>query len=362
MHLQCGAKTRSGRIVSAGSREAAAMVPPACVRRGSPWLMAAAATAAAVTSGTCWLLAANFPAPPARTPPAAAAGRSAPCNLRGAAAEGAAAAAAEEPDATPSRRRAALGTLMGAALGFLAAVGAGVRSASAFENEENRIALYNSKAKQLNDAVDWYVFELRPLIFPPAALVELSDCEVMGDQCPERAGLSVVSTLYQPVGQTRGGGGVVLSKLDRDVFSPMKLLATSSVFDPDTEDELTADCLSMEKSQALLGRAARKGDLAQVKAKYYEGQKLFNSYFQKVNNATGLPENTEFYLKPIPDDPQTLESDYYWVRRQQKWLVKKKVDTVSKGNKTARFYAKSMFGDDAVSWDPRGDRAAEFYK
>merc|ERR550532_169337 len=232
----------------------------------------------------------------------------------------------------------------------------------AFENEENRIAFYNSRAKQLNEAVDWYLFEVRPLLYPPAELVERSDCEVMGDNCPEMAGLSVVSEMYQTVGSTRGGGGVVLSKLDRDVYAPMKSLALSSVFDPDTSEDLQSDTLQFEKSQALLGRAAKGGKLQQARDRFKDGEGLLNSYIQRVNAATSLPGNSEFFVTPIPADPAALENNFYWQRRQQKYSVKKKVDAVSKGSKTARFYAKSIFGNDAVSWDPRGDRAPEFYK
>jgi len=232
----------------------------------------------------------------------------------------------------------------------------------AFELESNRLALYNSKAKQIQDAVDWYTFDVRPLLYPPVQLVENSDCEAMGDNCPEMAGLSVVSQMYQQQGTSRGGGAVVLSKLERDVYAPLKLLATSSVFDPDTSDDLGDIQLKLQKTQAQLGRAARKGELKVAREKFIEGRELFNDYFKKVNNETGLPKGSEFYLAPIPADTQVLEEDEYWTRRARKYFVKKKVDAVSKGNKTARFYAKSMFGEDAVSWDPRGDRAPDFWK
>lgn len=97
-----------------------------------------------------------------------------------------------------------------------------------------------------------------------------------------------------------------------------------------------------------------------MRSLYDKGREEMNAYFQKVNKATGLPYDNEFHLQPMPAEQETLDGDRYWVRRAEKWLVKKKVDATSKGSKTARFYAKSMFGEDAISWDPRGDRAWEY--
>jgi len=323
----------------------------------------AAVAAAAVAACACLLSPSAGFVPPGSLP--AANQRSGAIGLRAAAdLPGAATAAepaganAEESIPSPGRRT-TLGLLTVAA-SLLAVVGARAGAARAYELESNRVAMYNSKARQLNDAVDWYVFEVRPLIFPAQELIEMSDCEQFGDNCAERAGLNVVYQMYATQGATRGGGQVVVSKLERDLFTPMKLLALSSVFDPDTEDDLSADVQKMETTQNKLARAAKKGELLQVKQLYSEGENIFNSYFQKVNAQTSLPEKTENYLQPIPS-VQELETDKYWVRRKQKYLVKKKVDAVSKGNKTARFYAKSMFGDDAVSWDTRGDRADDFY-
>jgi len=224
------------------------------------------------------------------------------------------------------------------------------------------VATYNNKAKQLQEAADWYLFELRPLVYPPVQLVSKEACERMGDSCPERAGLSVVSTMYQTNGASRGGGGVVLSKLEREFFAPMKILAISTVFDPDTSDDLAEVAAKFERSSAKLGNAATKGDLTLTREKYDEGRDLLNGYFQRVNAEMGLPPKSEFYLVPMPTDASVLENDKYWQRRQERWLVKKKVDAVSKGSKTARFYAKTLFGDDAESWSAGGDRAPEFWK
>jgi len=275
-------------------------------------------------------------------------------------------ASPSSPDVRQGRRTAAVSGLLGIALGMVAAFGKRPDSAHAWAVESNRIAYYNDKAQALNEAADWYLFELRPLVYPSQAVLEVSDCDAQGDSCPEMANLNVVSTLFKTVGQTRGGGGVVLSKLDRDFFAPMKLLGTASVFDPDTEDDLKADELKFQQVSAKIGRDARKGDLQGVRNNYNEGHKILNHYFQAVNTATELPARSPNYITLMPVDAtnkfsDTLDSVKYWQRRKDKYIVKKRVDSISKASKTARFYAKSIFGDDAVSWDQRGDRMEEIY-
>jgi len=254
-----------------------------------------------------------------------------------------------------ARRQAILSVLCGGA-----SATAGVQAACAYELESNRQGEYMSKATILNAAADWLLFELRPLVYPPQEIVSKSDCEAMGDNCPERAGLSVLAeTLKNP---PQGRGIVVLGKLDRDIYTPMKILAMSSVFDPDTGEDLRDIVQELELSGAKLESYARKGDLTATRKTFDKTMTNLNEYFKKVNAASGVPKGSEFYLSEVPLDDKTLEKDEYWQLRARKFLVKKKVDAVSKGNKTARFYAKSMFGDDAVSWDPRGDRAPEFWK
>lgn len=264
------------------------------------------------------------------------------------------------------RRAAAVSGLLGIALGTVATLGMGPDSAHAWEVESNRISYYNDKAQTLNEAADWYLFELRPLVYPSKAVLEVSDCDAQGDSCPEMAGLTVVSELFKTVGQTRGGGGVVLSKLERDFFTPMKLLGTASVFDPDTEEELQANELKFQTVSAKIARDARKGNLEGVRKNYNEGHRILNDYFLKVNAATELPARSPNYITLMPADAinkfsDTLDNEKYWQRRKDKYIVKKKVDAVSKASKTARFYAKSIFGDDAQSWDQRGDRMEEIY-
>jgi len=275
-------------------------------------------------------------------------------------------ASSGSPPVRQARRAAVSSGMLGIALGTVAALGLRPESAHAWENEANRIAYYNDKAQALNEAADWYLFELRPLVYPSKEVLEMSDCDAQGDSCPEMANLNVVSTMFKTVGQTRGGGGVVLSKLDRDFFTPMKLLGTASIFDPDTEDELKENELKFERVAALIGRDARRGNLQAVRNNYNEGHRILNTYFEKVNAATELPQRSQFFITPMPVDAtsafsNTLDNVKYWQRRKDKYIVKKKVDAISKASKTARFYSKSIFGDDAVSWDQRGDRMEEIY-
>mmetsp|Transcript_19428 Transcript_19428/g.42443 ORF Transcript_19428/g.42443 Transcript_19428/m.42443 type:complete len:303 (-) Transcript_19428:140-1048(-) len=252
----------------------------------------------------------------------------------------------------------------GALLGAVAATFAGNREALGYAEESNRIAAYNAKAKQLNDAADWYLFELQPLIFPTGRIMEgitEDDCDAMGASCPAIANMAQVSEMFQPVGASRSGQ-ITLSKPERDLFSPLKILAMDSVFDPDVADDLREDSEAFERTALRIGQSARKNEVQNTRNNYKDAQKKLNQIFVKINSATGLPENSPEYLTPMPTGPldDTLENNYYWKRRHDKWLVKKKVDAISKGNKSARFYAKSIFGDDAVSWDYRGDRATEF--
>jgi len=247
--------------------------------------------------------------------------------------------------------------LMGALLGGAGAMSGGAGAAGAFELEANRQATYSDKARQLREAVDWYLFELRPLIYPKTN-IDPKTCEMMGDKCPERSGLEAVYLLYaEPPGRA---AGPVLSRPQSLLVTPLKTLATSSVFDPDLSDDLSDLDSAFEVTCSKLTKAARIGDLTQVRAQYDKGREQMNTYFTKVNAATGLPADSESYLTLMPADGDVLENEKYWIRRQQKWLVKKKVDATSKGSKVARFYAKSIFGDDAVSWDPRGDRVTDF--
>lgn len=227
-----------------------------------------------------------------------------------------------------------------------------------------------AEAKQLNEATDWFLFELRPLVYPangnnaacdvPANQAPKTNEEVwLGDKCPERNGLLGVTQLYKKPPQPRGS--IVLSLQDRLLYVPLKLMGTSTIFDPDTEDDLRDIAFNFEQTSEKIPRAAAKLDFGETRRYYDRCVSQLNKFFFKVNTEIGAPKGSEFYLQQLPNDSGTLEEDYYWIRRRQKWLVKKKVDAVAKANKTARFYAKSMFGEDAVSWDVRGDGAADFY-
>jgi len=244
---------------------------------------------------------------------------------------------------------------------LLASVAASVAPSAAFAErppsdltplESNRIGKYDLKAVEINNAIDWYLFDLQPLIFPGDDVLAVSNCERDGMGCPEIAGLSTVTEWFMSNAKT-------LSKVERDVIAPMKILATSAVFDPDLSDDLDSDLVALDRSMMELGSASRKLDLVEAREKFKLGKIKFNAYIKKVNDATGLTQKDPTFISPMPIDKSNLETEYYWQRRKQKYVVKQKVDAVSKGNKSARFYAKAIFGDDAVSWDPRGDRASE---
>lgn len=254
--------------------------------------------------------------------------------------------------AAAARRQMLLATMLGGA------ASAGPGASRAYELEANRQATYVEKAKQLNEAADWYLFEIRPLVYPPAGVLEVSDCEAQGDSCPAKAGLNKVVEFYKRPPQSRAVPS--FSKPQRDMVIPMKTLATSSVFDPDTSDDLEALSGEFERTTAKFESAARKGELPEVQRLYDKGITELNAFFKKVNAETGLTVDNASYLTVMPLDGNVIENETYWQRRFDKYIVKKKVDATAKGNKTARFYAKTIFGKDAVSWDPRGDRALEF--
>jgi len=244
-----------------------------------------------------------------------------------------------------------------------------VDPAAAFESEELRLNEYIRQARQLNEATDWFLFELRPLVYPPGINPEvcLVPAEVprrnedvwLGDKCPERNGLLGIKDLYRKPPQPRGT--IVLSLQDRLLYVPLKNMGTSAIFDPDTEDDLRDIAFDFEQTSERIPRAAAKLDFVETRRYYDRCVNQLNKVYAKVNAEIGAPKGSDFYLQLLPGDSRTLEEENYWIRRRQKWLVKKKVDAVAKANKTARFYAKSMFGEDAVSWDVRGDRAADFY-
>lgn len=233
-------------------------------------------------------------------------------------------------------------------------------AAAEYATEERRKGVYDNKAKQLNEAVDWILFELRPLVFPSSRVLEQDACEEENpDGCLEASVLGNAGDLFRPVGASRTGA-VVLSKPERDVYFPLKTLAFSAVLDPDTSDDLSEIYDKIELSAEKFGIEARRRNLGTSRNYFAEFTGLMNTYFDKVNQATGLPKEAPTYLTPIPANQEVIDSDPYWVKRQRKWLVKKKVDRTSIQSKTARFYAKSIFGEDAESWDPRGDRASEY--
>jgi len=232
----------------------------------------------------------------------------------------------------------------------------GSRPAKAFIDEENRIAFFRSKVTQLNQAVDWYLFEVRPLIYPRNS-VPKNICEELGFNCPDVQLMQEASTNFIPVSEGRAMS-VSLSAVERSFNIPMKLISTGSIFDPDTEDELQQESERFVMDSVRLAKAAKQGNVDEARDLYANTITDINAFFQKVNALTEVPPGSEGYLQPLPTNEQfytVLDNDRYWQRRKEKYIVKKKVDGTSKASKTVRFYAKSIYGEDAVSWDPRGD-------
>jgi len=236
-------------------------------------------------------------------------------------------------------------------------------SAQAQYQLENREAYFREKARVLNFAADWYLFDVKPLVHPTENLVSAEMCKEMGQACPEVKNLASLREMYKANVASNAGAGAVVSKFEREVLYPMKDVSLSNAVDPDTSDDLQQIFQKFEVNQYQLGKAAREDKLSAAREKFDEGRRLMNTFFTKINESVGLKPSDEFYFTPIPVDNKVPETDKYWMRRAERWDVKKKVDTLSKSNKTARFYAKSIFGDiaDGLSWDVRGDRAADFY-
>ncbi|CAK0851675.1 unnamed protein product [Prorocentrum cordatum] len=182
----------------------------------------------------------------------------------------------------------------------------------------------------------------------PAETPKTNEDVWLGDKCPERNGLLAVKELYKKPIQPRGS--TVLSKQDRLIYIPLKLLGTSTIFDPDTEDDLRDLAFDLEQTSEKIPKAAAKLDFGETRTlRRRRGPAAPRVAEPAVNAEIGAPKGSDFYLELLPADSRTLEEDNYWIRRRQKWIVKKKVDAVAKGNKTARFYAKSMFGEETLS-------------
>lgn len=228
---------------------------------------------------------------------------------------------------------------------------------------DNREAYLREKARILNFAADWYLFDVKPLVHPMEELVSPAMCKEMGQTCPDVKSLAALREMYKANNATNAGAGAVVSTFERNVLYPMKDVSLSNAVDPDTSEELQEIFQKFELNQFQLGKAAREEKLDVARQKFDEGRLLMNNFFSKIDKSVGLKPSDEIYFAPMPVDNKATESDKYWVRRGQRWDVKKKVDLLSKSNKTARFYAKSIFGDiaEGLSWDLRGDRAEDFY-
>jgi len=230
-----------------------------------------------------------------------------------------------------------------------------------FNDESNKIAYLTAKAKTLNNGVSMYLFDVLPTIFPSTEQGEIPEekCKELGVNCPTVASMTILKDMYQ-LGRGGQGGAVSVVPVERELIYPMKDISLAPIVDPDTGEELREIFQKFEISQGQLARAAAKKDLPAAREAFNAGRLRINEFFEKVNTSLNIPPNTDLFFVPMPTDLQVIEDTKYWQRRKEKWEVKKKVDAVSKANKTARFYAKSIFGKDAESWDSRGDRAKEF--
>ncbi|CAE7242062.1 unnamed protein product [Symbiodinium natans] len=207
------------------------------------------------------------------------------------------------------------------------------------------------------------MFDVKPLVHPTENLVSEEMCKEMGAACPDVKSLASLREMYKGNVSQNAGAGASITTFERNILYPMKDVSLSNAVDPDTSEDLQKIFQKFELNQFQLGKAAREENITSARQKFDEGRLLMNEFFTKVDESVGLKPGDEIYFAPMPVDNKATETDKYWKRRGQRWEVKKKVDTLSKSNKTARFYAKSIFGDDAegLSWDVRGDRAENFY-
>eukprot|EP00913_Durusdinium_trenchii_P029870 g27989.t1 len=162
---------------------------------------------------------------------------------------------------------------------------------------DNREAYLREKARILNFAADWYLFDVKPLVHP---MEELE----MGQTCPDVKSLAALREMYKANNATNAGAGAVVSTFERNVLNAV---------DPDTSEELQEIFQKFELNQFQLGKAAREEKLDVARQKFDEGRLLMNNFFSKIDKSVGLKPSDEIYFAPMPvDNKASQKSPQIW--------------------------------------------------
>merc|ERR1719293_586652 len=108
------------------------------------------------------------------------------------------------------------------------------------------------------------------------------------------------SSWAPPLFLTRTQRTTVLALQDRLLYVPLKLMGTSTIFDPDTEDDLRDIAFDFEQTSEKIPRAAAKLDFGETRRYYDRCVNSLNKFYAKVNKEIGAPKGSEFYLELLP--------------------------------------------------------------
>jgi hypothetical protein len=151
------------------------------------------------------------------------------------------------------------------------------------------VEAYNKQWPTLQLAADYYAFDLKPLVDNPGAW-------------------NVISELGA---STSIGSAASVSRLEREFFTPMRILVSS--VPPDMEDDLQSAFNKFQVAMGKLTRLARAGqttgdlampedsEIVEVKKSWEEGRESLNKFFVALNVITGtdrmttIPEGGEGY-------------------------------------------------------------------
>ncbi|CAE7396489.1 unnamed protein product [Symbiodinium pilosum] len=153
---------------------------------------------------------------------------------------------------------------------------------------EDRLAYFREKARVLNFAADWYLFDVKPLVHPTENIVSEEMCKEMGAACPDVKSLQNLREMYKGNVSQNAGAGASISSFERNILYPMKDVSLSNAVDPDTSEELQQIFQKFEVNQYQLGKAAREENIATARQKFDEGRLLMNQFFTKVDESVGL--------------------------------------------------------------------------
>ncbi|CAE7655303.1 unnamed protein product [Symbiodinium sp. CCMP2592] len=154
---------------------------------------------------------------------------------------------------------------------------------------EDRLAYFREKARVLNFAADWYMFDVKPLVHPTENLVSEEMCKEMGAACPDARSLASLREMYKGNVSQNAGAGASITVFERNILYPMKDVSLSNAVDPDTSEELQQIFQKFEINQYQLGKAAREDNITTARQKFDEGRLLMNQFFTKASTDVGIP-------------------------------------------------------------------------